>query len=123
MTNFKDVAVAQYLSDLEMLQIKMELTETILALPNNHNITKISSQCFIMSSAHLSRDLCLTPEYYNFERQYKLIVKVIEECSTKRAQSLMNDIVSKGSIHYPSGTYHRFHPDVIKQVNLLLDSF
>lgn len=123
MITFKDLTLVKHLNDLNMLQIKEELTYIILTLPDNNNITRLSDQCFVMSSANLSNDLCLTPEYYDFKRQYKLIVKIIEECSIERIQSLMSDITRKGSVHYPSGIYHRFHPNVIKQVNLLLNSF
>jgi len=121
MITFKDIIITQRQNDLNMLKIKKQLTDIILTLQDNPNITRINNQCFIISSANLSNDLCLTPEYYDFKRQYRLIVRIIEECSTEKAQSLMNNIVNKGSIRYPSDIYHKFHPDVIKQVNLLLN--
>jgi hypothetical protein len=89
-------------------------------MPNNPKINRISDQCFTISVKDLSPDLCLTPGYYDFKRQYRLIVEIIEDNNVKRAQTLMNDIIRKGSIHYPARTYQRFHPDVVEHLKTLV---
>ena len=120
MTTFANIVATQYLTDLEMTHIKQELTDIILTLPDNPKINRISDRCFTISSADLSSDLCLTPEYYDFKRQYKLIVQIIQKNNVERAQTLMKDIIRKGSIHYLSGVYHRFHPDVVERLKVLM---
>lgn len=121
MTNFANIVAAQHLYDLKIVRIKQKLADELLALPDNPKITRLSDRCFTISSADLSSDLCLTPEYYDFKRQYELIVQIISECSVERAQALMEDIIRKGSIHYPSGVYHRFHPNIVEQLKIIME--
>ena len=122
MTTFKDMDKMHdtYLKDLE--NVKQALIDIVLTMPDNPKINRINDQCYTISSANLSSDLCLSPEYYNFKLQYRLIVEIIENNTIKKIQKLLNDIIHKGSIHYPTSarTYHRFHPDVVEHLKTLM---
>jgi len=121
MTSFKDMEEIHrtYFEDLKAA--KQALIGTIHNMPDNPKINRLNDRCFTISSADLSSDLCLTPEYYDFVRQYKLIIQIIDERSTDRAHKLLTEIIQKGSIHYPSNTYHRFHPDVVAGLKKIME--
>ena len=121
MTNFNTILTAQYLNNLNLERIKQELFDLILDLPDNPKINRISDRCFTISTKDLSNDLCLTPEYYDFKKQYQLIVQIIEESTVKRTKALMDEIIRKGSIRYTSNIHHRFHPDVVEHLKVLME--
>ena len=109
----------QYLTDLEMGTIKQALIDTVLAMPDNPKINRISDQCFTISVKDLSPDLCLTPGYYDFKRQYRLIVEIIEDNGTSRALTLIREIITNGSIRYHSEVT-KFHPGVVEHLKTLM---
>lgn len=121
MTTFNELTEEQCLNNLRMVHLKEGLAASIRDLPDNPKITRLSDRCFTMNMSDLSSDLCLTPEYYDFIRQYELIIQIIDERSVDRAYELMTEIIHKGSIHYPSDTYHRFHPDVVAGLRKIME--
>lgn len=119
MTTFNTLVTAQYLNSLNMARIEQELTDILLALPDNPKINRINDRCFTISNKDLSPDLCLTPAYYDFKKQYKLIVEIIEDEGATRAQSLVQEIIAKGSVRYCSKVT-RFHPGVVERLKALM---
>ena len=119
MTTLQDLATMQYITDLGMGTIKQALIDTISAIPDNPKIDRINDQCFTISVKDLSPDLCLTPAYYDFKRQYRLIVEIIEDNGVSRAQSWMDEIITKGSIRYHTERT-RFHPDVVEHLKAIM---
>jgi hypothetical protein len=113
------------------------LRNAILGLPENQNITVLSKKprCFVMNFSDLSsRDW--SPEYYNFEKQYRAICREIRHKKFEDVIPFLKDILKNGAmkkteLHYwyvghDASPIHRqtvkvnIHPTVIQNIKNLL---
>lgn len=106
------------------------LQDKILELPDNPNINRIgNSGAFSMnlSQVFLTKTHNLSADYYDFEYQYKTLVKILEHSEPGNVFNKLEQICRDGEIEYFGRGMHgkkrntfRFHPDVISHLKTLL---
>jgi hypothetical protein len=73
------------------------LRDAIRNCPDNPHIKRISKNCFVMSSRHLSsRDW--TPEYYNFPKQYNAICRALRKRTLEQVVPFLKRIIREGVV-------------------------
>lgn len=83
-------------------QIKSNLYAKILSLPENDKITILQEhpKCFTIRFKDVVGKP-LSPEYYCFESQYKMIVGFLERCRIENFEVMLQKIVETGKV--PNG--------------------
>jgi lysine/ornithine N-monooxygenase len=128
---FDGVTSMQRLLRKQQAEIVRDLRHQIMALPENPDITVISTKpvCFVMNWSALSnRDW--TPEYYNFNKQYRAICREIRDKNFDDVIPFLRKVIADGAIKkiemlYWWGTHKvrtrvNIHPQVIENIKVLL---
>lgn len=99
------------------------LKEQILKLPDNPDIKRLSDSgpsCFVVNFSKLHDNW--SPEYYDFKKQYEVLVDVLFKCEAEKVLFRLEQILRDSSVKLTengvSRTF-RFHPTVIKNVTEL----
>ena len=114
--------------------IKMDLQEKILNLPDNPDIQRLKGQtgAFVIMSSVMSADkgMNMSPRYYDFKYQYEFLCEIIDHTDPFNLEQKLNEIVSSGvTKHYYDGkewfgtstSAFRFHPSVISCLKEVLN--
>ena len=104
----------------EIGRIREELSGLIESLPDNPNIKRINDRCFVISSKHLSPDLKLSPQYYDFKAQYREIISEINKTQFINTLKVLNEILHRGTIKKTNYTFY-LHPEVIKNIRGIME--
>ena len=110
----KKLAEYQKLHD----QIRAELKQKIIELPDNPRVKRLSSGAMIVSS----KDLVGQPWsafYHDFEAQHKQLIELVEELTPQEFLVRIGTIIEKGRFWKPGGASLVFHPDVIEHLKNL----
>lgn len=102
-------------------QIRQEIEELILSLPDNPRIKRInnSPNCFILNSSDLGA--CWSPEYHDFKKAYQIIYDELEKKPLANMVPFLTEISKRGHFRIPSQGYtHYLHPDVQKHLQELI---
>lgn len=106
-------------------KIRRELYRRISEIKDNPDIQRISSGAFIMPVSALSKDLILSPSYYDFhEQKTKLLEIVNSEKSVEKVIEKLRVISEMGFIQVGSsgrGYKFRFHPRVCSNIKTMLN--
>ena len=101
-----------------VLSAKLEfLKKVILELPDNPNIKRLNSQCYVMSWSQLG--ISWSPVYYDFKAQGKMIAQELGKCEKENIVNRLLDILNEGKIVLKSGSTsytEKLHPDFIQSV-------
>jgi hypothetical protein len=90
-----------------------KISKLILELPDNKNIKRINTHCFVMNSNHLNTKISWAPRFYDYKIQYQEIADIIRR--SKKPESILLRIIknkSHGSL--------KFNPIVIKNIQGVL---
>lgn len=102
-------------ADAEMKELKRELINRILALPDNPDIQRLDKNCFIAKMSKIKDNWAV--EYSDFLQQYKLIAKEIEKKEPLSAVRFLEQIIIDGKFRIESQNYTvRLHPKVIEHL-------
>lgn len=88
--------VKQHETRMENLVAKLK--QTILDLPDNPKIIRLSRKCFIANSSDIFASGNWTPEHHDFKAQYRHIVDLIERAEPKNKIQVVKNAVNKGTI-------------------------
>lgn len=109
--------------DIERLQaqtelLKQQLLDSIKALPDNSDIQRVSSNCFVMDSSSICKtDGCIfSPFYHDFKAQYTFIIQQMNKLSVFECIIFISKVVRDKRIQYKNTTYV-FHPSVLEQLS------
>ena len=96
-------------------QIKKELKEMILKLPDNPNIKRLGDKprCFVINSKNLSNNWSVF--YHDFKLQYEKICEIIDNRTPETIVSILSGIIKTGKFRETTGTLY-FHKTVIKHL-------
>ena len=104
--------------------IKNTLKNMIEHLPDNPNISRINNRSYTMPNSALSKDLKLSPFYYDHKAQYRWIIDKIDAMNPTRIQSFLeqfvDDVQSNKSI-YDNGKTLYFDPELAKKLKALVN--
>jgi hypothetical protein len=108
----------------EVQRIREEIQTAITNLPDNPDIKRISSNCFVMSSSQIFSNpknptKRMDVFFHNFKKQYEKIAEVIDSCYSENIISILENIVKSGYLNH-SGRHYNFHPDVIANLSNIL---
>lgn len=111
-----------------VLLMKSKLKEKILALADNPSIKRMKlisgPTCFVMSSSFLSGkdnpDHNFSPDYFDFLKQYDIIVEVIDQTDITNLYDKLFDIVNTGKLKLKTYTF-KFHPHVLKALEQIIE--
>jgi hypothetical protein len=102
--------------------LKRQLRERLLALPDNPHIRRIpgAPRCFLMNSADLGS--AWSAEYHDFRHQYETLADAVDRLPLEAGVRLLIDVVDRGSSKIGRGKTQpmQFHPDVRAAVGRLL---
>jgi hypothetical protein len=107
----------------QFLLIKRKIRQKIQSLPDNPNIKRIpgTSNCFTMKISEILKDIdsTLSPEYYDFKYQYKIISKKIKNVTITGIENIIKKWIKEG---YIRDNEHRMklHPQVIEYLKEIL---
>jgi len=108
----------------EINRLKQEINDLILNLPDNPKITRLNHSCFTINSSDLSKDLVLSPLYYDFKNQYQKIVDIINETEihevVKQLEKLLTPNQSGSYWIKYKGIRYRFNPKVIENIKSII---
>ena len=67
----------------------------------------------------------LSPEYYCFESQYKMIVEALEKCRIETFEVMLQKIVSTGKVSYGGSSLRgpstfNLHPEILVYLKSIL---
>lgn len=95
--------------------LENKLRDALNDLPDNPKIERLNHNCFIMSSKDLSNKNW-SVEYYDFKRQYREIIKVIDKTSIDRLDKVMSKIIKTGIIEDKRNYHNRviLNPSVVE---------
>lgn len=102
--------------------IKELLIEQIKSLPDNPDIQRLGDgrvSCFTMSNSKLI-NVNFSPGYYDFKKQYDLIISEIKQESPTNCLDAIDGIIETGKIKMPGWT-QRLHPQVIRNLQTLME--
>ena len=101
-------------------ELKSEFHTNILELPQNPDINIIneSPSCFTVKSSWAWGN-SLLPLYYDFKKQYELVVEKLESVAIDNYDDTLNSIVETGIIRLDKRTL-RLNPTVVKNLKSIL---
>jgi len=101
-------------------KIKKSIIEEINNFEQNPKIKPINKNCFTINMKDLSKDLNLSPFYYNYKLQYEYIGKVIENTKIECILTVLMNIVKYGTHTKDRYETKRFNPIVIQKISDLI---
>lgn len=102
--------------------LKSEINSFLLSLPDNPDIKRISKQprvFIINSSVVFNKNMRLDPEYYDWDYQYSMLVRKVNETSYENLINVIRSIIKKKSTIIDNRKV-LFHPEVINQLKTVL---
>jgi len=111
-------------------QLRKELVDKI-DVKQNPNLIQLSEspKCYTINSKNLDNETSWSPVYYDTEKQYKMIIALIQQSPIDKLNQHLRFIIDKQKI--PNITIYMnnnkinynstLHPDVIKQIKQLVD--
>ena len=109
--------VESKISDIEKSKNKLRkyLIKEVNAIKQTVKINQLNSNCFTISFSEIAKgNLILSPDYYQFDKQKKVVCDKIQkhaDCGVK----YLNMIVEKGRDNDIV-----FHPDFLSQISTIL---
>lgn len=101
--------------------IKTKLKNYINNISNNpDDVKELNSNCFTMSNSKLSDNLILSPFYYDFRLQQKLLIDIINNHDFEQIYKRIKSIVEQEGIVTISGVKYVFNPTVVKYLKELI---
>ena len=107
-------------------EIRKELIDIFDAMPENEECENISSspRCFTVKTGIVSQYNVLSPEFYDFPRQWQRMQKILRSDEDFATQlNTLEKIALTGKCQIREGgqriTY-QFHPDVIDKLRIIL---
>ena len=103
--------------------IRQEIKDLILNLPDNRLSKKIGARSFAINSSDLLPDICLSPETYDFRYQYKKIIEYLDETPIEKVYDRLHFMFipnARGIYWYIGPPPIRLHPTVVKNVKKIL---
>jgi hypothetical protein len=117
----------------DALTVKRKINNKIRNLPDNKNIQRLSTQpnCYIMQFSEIMKDKhnILSPEYYDFNYQYRAIVKQLKKIDPLTIYNfIVKAIEDKFFFRYngvnkysqPNKEKILLHPEVIKYLKTII---
>ena len=112
--------INQIIPKLEQaIKIRKSIVDMILELPDNTNIERQGKHGFSVKSSEVFKHNNLSPEYYDFKRQYKMIANKLESMPIENTVDWLLVLLEKGSIYYKN-TNFKLHPEVIEYIKGIL---
>ena len=105
-------------------KIKIRLMEELTSFPQNPHINKLSGDAFSISSATIFADKnnTLSPEYYDFKRQYEVLSGIISKAKLSSLPDILNKIIENKSAVIGSKPYtFKFHDEVISNLKKIVN--
>lgn len=107
----------------EAMELRGQIKEAILGLPQNKATKPLGDNCFSVSSSEVFKHSNFTPQFYNFQSQYQHIADVIDSVRIENVKEALVDF-----INHPFPTGRRFdknskiilHQDVITHLKGLI---
>ena len=100
-----------------------DLYKTILNLPKNSDkqMKKIGNNSYTANISMITKDknMTLSPYYYIFEQQYKMIIKILKTTEIQNVISTLEDMIDKQSLRHANQTY-KLNPKVIEHLKTVL---
>jgi len=87
-------------------EMKKTILKEIETFEQNPKIKPLSKNCFIIKVSDLSKDLNLSPFYYNYKLQYQEICNIIEKTKVENILSVLNDKATVKSTYSPTTLRH-----------------
>ena len=104
-------------AESKVKDIVAQIAKLIESCPDNPNIERIENgNSFLIRVKDLSKNFNLSPDYYDFKYQYKLISEYLQKNSNSIA---INKILNDKKI-LVNGSYITLHPDVCENVKKIL---
>jgi hypothetical protein len=134
--------MADVKNDVEKIQAQIKAFKESYAvelrgsIKQNPDIRVLSDnpRCFVIRSSALSADTCLSPTYYDFEKQRDILIAAIDQLPIEsvsgyiryviKNESLPRSprIVSGDRVLYEGGYQLRIHPSVIAKLREIFGS-
>lgn len=108
----------------KMTNIRQEINDLILSLPDNRLSKKISNRSFTINFSDLLPDKCLSAEIYDFRYQYEKIIEYINKIPVEKIYDRLNImfIPNANGIYWLIGPPPiRLHPTVVKNIKKILE--
>ena len=103
--------------------IRREIQQAILDLPDNRNTKKLNLRCFTMKMSDITPDLCLSPITYDFRHQYEKLCEIIDSTSVEQIYDVLNKILIPNSngVCWIAKERTRLHPKVVANVRKMME--
>lgn len=116
--------------------LKAKLKDRILSIPDNPEITRLEGGAFTISSSEIFKNKSknptniMSPDYFDFKAQYNFLCEIIDKSRLESLFTNLEQIVKTGTIKREiysgttwstkSGYTYKFHPDVLKALEIIL---
>lgn len=113
-------------------KLRDEMSSSILELPDNPDIERISENAFVMSNDKIDRHSVklspyvvragirrLDPFFYDFKQQYSLIAEIALTSDLDTIEKHLKRIAESGNIIFRKQWYS-FHPEVARKIGELI---
>ena len=103
--------------------IRYQIKQTILNLPDNRNTKKLSLRCFTMKMSDITPDLCLSPITYDFRHQYEKLCEIIDSTPVEQIYDVLNKILTPNSndVCWIAKERIRLHPKVVANIRKIME--
>jgi hypothetical protein len=105
----------------KIADLRSKLYGELLKFPDNPKITRISKSvnAFTINSSDLSKDMKLSPQYYDFRLTYHQIIEWINNMSPDKIFENLSLAVERGFFMHKNQRYF-LHADVIEKLKTLI---
>lgn len=103
-------------------ELKSEINSFLLSLPDNPDIKRISKEprvFIINSSVIFNKNMRLDPEYYDWDYQYSMLIRKVNETNYESLVDTIKSIIKRKSTIIDNKKV-LFHPEVINQLKTVL---
>lgn len=101
----------------EIARINKAIQKEITDLPDNPNIKRVSTNCFVMSSKNLGDNW--SAFYHDFHAQYNKIAEVINNSGAENIVSNIHNIIESEAVYY-NHKYWRLNPQVVNNLKKIM---
>ena len=102
----------------KVLSLIENICNSITKLPTNDKVKRISSKIQIINFKDLD-SINWSPEYYNFEWQYKEVTKDIQNCNILKLENYIDNLIVNGTI-IRYGKDYKLNSTVIENIKTCL---
>lgn len=114
----------------QVADIKLKYILELKNIKQNPDINSLRNNCFSIKFSDLSKDLVLSPSYYDFNRQKDILIAAVIQLDLKHLKNYFTYIIEKGSLPistpikekgtgkvlYEGGYNFRINPLVIEEI-------